>query len=57
MYTQGGYLFVLVLGMTDFQVLPPGLNSVLHNGVQVDPKDFQIDGKWHACTCNPCNLR
>ena len=57
MFTQGGYLFVLVLGMTDFQVLPPGLNSVLHNGVQVDPKDFQIDGKWHACTCNPCNLR
>ena len=28
--------------MTDFQVLPPGLNAVPHNRVSVDPKDFQI---------------
>ncbi len=33
---------VILLGMTDFQVLPPGLNAIPHNGVSVDPKDFQI---------------
>ena len=32
--------------MTDFQVLPPGLNAVPHNRLSVDPKDFQIKRKW-----------
>ena len=28
--------------MTDFQVLPPGLNAVPYNRISVDSKDFQI---------------
>ena len=35
------FAFVL-LGMTDYQVLPPGLNATTHNGLPVDPNDFQI---------------
>lgn len=31
------------LGMADYQVLPPGLNSM---GVSVDPKDFQMNGVY-----------
>lgn len=31
-------------GMADFQVLPPGLSSVSHNHLPVNPEDFQITG-------------
>lgn len=32
-------------GMADFQVLPPGLSSVHHNGEPVDPDLFQNTGR------------
>lgn len=33
--------------MVDYQTLPPGLNTMLHNGGLVDPKDFQVNGLSH----------
>lgn len=30
--------------MADFQVLPPGLSSVSHNHLPINPEDFQITG-------------
>lgn len=35
----------MLSGMADYQVLPPGLNSMKYKGVSIDPKDFQLSGK------------
>ena len=38
------FCVVIIIGMADYQVLPPGLNSMNYHGVPIDPKDFQLSG-------------
>lgn len=47
-------LFVHVLGMAEFQALPPGLNQVSYKADTLDPNIFQITGKINAHCIHRC---
>ena len=37
-------LLFIFIGMADFQVLPPGVNSLDYKGIPVDQTTFQMTG-------------
>ena len=43
-------MLTVYIGLSDFQVLPPGLNAVKHNGHSVDPDDMQLTSLFNNCT-------
>ena len=38
------FLLFIFIGMADFQVLPPGVNSLDYKGIPVDQTTFQMTG-------------